>query len=659
VAAFAAAPTLLNLVTIPADLEKPLVAALGAAFDAGVLDGAGIQALSALTSGDGKVVAPVPELAAPGGDGIVGRALDLLPAAPDAVRGLLSRLLVVESSQIALGLLGRYEGDIVTREGVLFRANGLVAFDAVEGEAARKLENQRIQRGLEARIEELTTAVAQAGTRLEQAKSDLAEQLAALDQLNKRRVALLDERRRAQQAVDQSRQRLQQRRQDLEWNERVAAETTRTVASLKDQRDHAVRQLREQEDRQSDIDTVALSERVAALDGERRFLFGAVGRLRGEAADAEAAAAGLEGALQRSRQAAERVERQLTAKIERASEIEAEEQQRQARLMELVGIAERAERALSEAEQPIADLETRLVAIRNQLNGQATELRMLEQASLEAERALLQAENGLSRGQAAWNSLMAELQDDGFEVHTLTTTELPDDLLPETERRVKTLRQQARLAGAVDEDVVNEYESERTRIEHLQQQISDLESARDALDQVMTELQEHSEKQFAIAFDAVAREFQVYFQRFFGGGAARLVLTRPDDLGETGIEIEAQPPGKRFRSLSLLSGGERALTAAALVFAVLQINPTPFCVLDEVDAALDEANVGRFADALRDLADRTQFIVVTHNRNTIDRADGVYGLTMGGDGISKVVSIRLKRNSEEGLALEEQLARTG
>ena len=130
-------------------------------------------------------------------------------------------------------------------------------------------------------------------------------------------------------------------------------------------------------------------------------------------------------------------------------------------------------------------------------------------------------------------------------------------------------------------------------------------------------------------------------------------MTEPDDLAATGIEIVARPPGKKAQPLSMLSGGERALTAVALLFSMLEVHPVPFCVLDEVDAALDEANVGRFADALRGLADQTQFIVITHNRGTIENADALYGVTVGDDAVSRVISLKL----EEARELADQVAK--
>jgi chromosome segregation protein len=149
------------------------------------------------------------------------------------------------------------------------------------------------------------------------------------------------------------------------------------------------------------------------------------------------------------------------------------------------------------------------------------------------------------------------------------------------------------------------------------------------------------QREFNKTFEAVAEEFRHIFTRLFGGGSARLVLTNPGDIAEAGIDIEARLPGRRSQGLSLLSGGERSLTAAALVFSLLKVSPTPFCVMDEVDAMLDEANVGRFRELLSELSGETQFVIVTHNRNTVQAANVIYGVTMGRDSTSQVVSLKL------------------
>jgi chromosome segregation protein len=154
------------------------------------------------------------------------------------------------------------------------------------------------------------------------------------------------------------------------------------------------------------------------------------------------------------------------------------------------------------------------------------------------------------------------------------------------------------------------------------------------------------EKEFRTTFDKVAAEFREIFGRLFNGGSAKLLLTEEGDMATTGIDIEARLPGKRSQRLALLSGGERSLTAAALVFSLLKASPTPFCVMDEVDAMLDEANIGRFTDVLRELSRETQFVLITHNRNTVQVADVIYGITMGRDTASQVISLRLDEVDE-------------
>ena len=165
--------------------------------------------------------------------------------------------------------------------------------------------------------------------------------------------------------------------------------------------------------------------------------------------------------------------------------------------------------------------------------------------------------------------------------------------------------------------------------------------------EVIRELDDLTEQAFVKTFKVVAEEFGKIFVRLFGGGSARLSLTDPENLVETGIEIEARLPGRREQSLGLLSGGERSLTAIALVFALLRVSPTPVCVMDEVDAMLDEANVGRFRDMLAELSKDVQFIVITHNRNTVQAADVIYGVTMGRDSSSQIISLKLDEVSDE------------
>jgi len=218
---------------------------------------------------------------------------------------------------------------------------------------------------------------------------------------------------------------------------------------------------------------------------------------------------------------------------------------------------------------------------------------------------------------------------------------------PDLETNISRLRGQIRRLGAVNPDALTEYESVRERFGFITGQISDLKKADVDLRDVISKLDELMKREFRKTFDLVANQFRLLFTRLFGGGSARLVLTDDDQLNEAGIDIEARLPGRREQGLSLLSGGERSLTAVALIFALLKVSPTPFCVLDEVDAMLDEANVSRFRDLLAELSENSQFIIITHNRNTIQAADVIYGVTMGRDSASQVISLRLEEVSEE------------
>jgi chromosome segregation protein len=178
------------------------------------------------------------------------------------------------------------------------------------------------------------------------------------------------------------------------------------------------------------------------------------------------------------------------------------------------------------------------------------------------------------------------------------------------------------------------------RLQFLTTQSADLRQTMQELESVIAELEGLMREEFREAFQRVNAVFERTFATLFGGGTAQLVLTEPGDPLRTGVDIVAQPPGKRLQGLMSLSGGERALTSTALIFALLAINPLPFCVLDEVDAALDESNARRFASLLKEYAERTQFIVITHNRATMETAQTLYGISMGGDGVTTVVSLR-------------------
>jgi chromosome segregation protein len=210
------------------------------------------------------------------------------------------------------------------------------------------------------------------------------------------------------------------------------------------------------------------------------------------------------------------------------------------------------------------------------------------------------------------------------------------------EDEIKRLKNQMRRIGAINPEAQQEYIEVKERFEFLTQQVADLEKASKDLQEVIKTLDEMMEIDFLKTFKSVNQEFSNYFSRLFNGGEAKLVFSEEENPVEGGVDIEARLPGRRQQGLALLSGGERSLTAVALIFALLKVSPPPFCILDEVDAMLDESNVGRFVDVLRELSKNIQVVIITHNRNTVQAADVIYGVTMGRDSTSQMISLKLE-----------------
>lgn len=268
--------------------------------------------------------------------------------------------------------------------------------------------------------------------------------------------------------------------------------------------------------------------------------------------------------------------------------------------------------------------------------------RSLQQKLKKQQEELHQQEVQVNRMDVELNHLLEKLAEEYEISYELAKDRYP---LPEdpkkAEREVRSLRKKISALGDVNLGAIEEYDRLSTRLDFLQGQRDDLTEAKDTLFEVIHNIESEMSRRFSDSFNAIRTEFLDVFVKLFGGGRADLRLSEPDNLLETGIDIIAQPPGKKPQSLGLLSGGERALAAIALLFAVLRHKPVPFCVLDEVDAALDEANLTRFTTYLREFSQKTQFIIISHRKRTMEGADVLYGITMEEAGVSKLVSVKL------------------
>ena len=212
------------------------------------------------------------------------------------------------------------------------------------------------------------------------------------------------------------------------------------------------------------------------------------------------------------------------------------------------------------------------------------------------------------------------------------------------QKEVHKIRNQIKDLGSINVDSIEEYKKTKERYEFMSEQRLDLEDTAAKLRKMIAEMTETMKAQFAEKFAIINKNFNEVFVELFGGGKAELILEDENNLLECGIDIRVQPTGKKLQNMMLLSGGERAFTAIALLFAILKINPAPFCILDEIEAALDDVNVYRYADYLKKFSSETQFLVITHRKGSMEASDAVYGVTMEENGISKLLSMRLKEN---------------
>ncbi|PSQ81342.1 MAG: chromosome segregation protein SMC, partial [Bacteroidetes bacterium QS_8_68_15] len=493
-------------------------------------------------------------------------------------------------------------------------------------------------------LEELTAEIEKQEARVEDAQD-------ALDAipLQRRRDALRQAETRQSEAAEEAR-RLAHERETLETQQ---TETADRLDALEDELDEGRTAL---ERLQADAETT--EERRAALIEQREAAEETLEEAEADARAAqerfgEARVAAVEArshfeSLQQSRdQAAERL-----AKIEERQDERAAEQ---ADLAETIEEAEEKQNALqSDIEAARADRVRRADALEEARSGfeeakaaaaeAEEELRELRRKREDVRRRESEQSVRLAEVETRLGDLVESTAEDFDGLHLPEEADAPADDFDEdaTREEVKTLRKELRKLGDVNPLALKEYDEEKERLDFLQEQQQDLEEAEDTLLDTVTEINDEAASRFEETFSEIQRSFGDLFERLFGrGAAARLQLAEDEDPLESDIEIIARPQGKRPSILSQLSGGEKALTAIALLFAIYLVKPSPFCILDEVDAPLDDANTGRFMRLLRDFTDETQFILVTHNKRTMRQSDSLYGVTMQEQGVSTLVGVEL------------------
>jgi len=673
-----------NQLEVPEELETAISAALGDYLDAVLLDHSLDEALD-LLSGAAKrgVLLPIdamkPAVNLPvmsDISGWLGIAATLVRAPAELrpiVNLLLGQVVLVSDRSAARRVLGQLAvqdasgvyraARAVTLTGEVFYASGPVVAGAGERQGQDLLSRPRQRKDLNEQIEA-------ARQRYEQQEREVAD-------LRKSQVTLQEDEQYLRQAVKDAR-RIEDQAAQLASREQNTKEQAERQSRW--QKEQARRLQTELEDSAQQLEQLAaeiklLDEQLIQARAQVRLYQGQLDQmLLEELQDTLAHWSTRQAVAERAMQDGQARLQDLTASIARNqnthNQLILRKQEITSSLTELETGRETSRAREGELaaeiivlEQIIQPAEIELVGLEEKQTALQTVQSSARQALSAAEHNHAQARIQLARRQEALETLRHRIEEDfglvafEYEEEVSGPTPLPLDGMVEQlpvvhqlsidiDDNLKRQRAQLRRMGPINPEAQSEYKEVSQRFVFMNEQLADLAKAEADIHEVIRELDGMMQREFRKTFDAVAVEFRQIFTRLFGGGSARLVLTNEDDLANTGIDIEARLPGRRTQGLSLLSGGERSLTATALVFSLLKVSPTPFCVLDEVDAMLDESNVGRFRELLRELSRNTQFVVVTHNRNTVQAADVIYGVTMGRDSASQVLSLKLDQVSQ-------------
>ncbi|MBN2044832.1 MAG: chromosome segregation protein SMC [Anaerolineales bacterium] len=660
---------------VPEEFEVAVASALGDYVDAILLTqpGESDKALTMLAEESARAtllplgdLSPLQPLAAPRIPGIIGVAADLVTASAvlrPAVDLLLGQVIIVEDRTAARAAVRGQDHHVraVTRKGEVFYSSGAIMVDT--GKRAAALSRPRERKSLEEQINLTDTKLAGINEKIESLKSVEAGISQQLEALKLRADEVREKVRSVEEVYRQASLDQEQSAAQANWLKRQQENLRMELAAVR-QSVSGMLVRSEKADADLELATAALTEQSAKLEGIS--IEEQVSQLSYWEAQVTIGQQTLNDALQvfqEHQRTVAGIQARIEAQIEEVGKVKAS----------LVALDYRVEEMRS-SEGGIGGEIQALATLIEPAENELAKLELIQSEELShesfarqntarVERYYNQAQIALARRQEAMDTLRQRIESD----FGLVQFEYPEDVsgptplplgdavqqLPFVEKIsedldeiLKEKRLQLRRLGAVNPDAQREFKEVSERHEFLTAQVEDLRKAELDIKEVISELDELMERDFRKTFHLVAKEFKQVFTRLFAGGSASLVLTEGEDIDSMGIDIEARLPGKRAQELSMLSGGERSLTAAALVFSLIKASPTPFCVMDEVDAMLDEANVARFRQVLEELSQDTQFVVITHNRHTVQAADVIYGITMGRDTTSQTISLKLEEVDE-------------
>jgi chromosome segregation protein len=649
-----------DVITAPPEFEKAIEAALGDRLQHVIVETPErgyelVEYLKGLSEGRSTFV-PVPTEVADVLPPL--ESPDVLAMAPgqvqvteDAVRPLLAQLLsgvaIVEDLEVARRLATLHPAyTFVTRDGEVVRPHGVVTGGVLEGPAVGALQKKR-------EIAELVTEV----TRVEERYNELLTRHYELQKQIGHTEGVLKglEKNRHQEELS-----LAAHEKDLHQAGSSLVKLRERIAGLTAEQESLAGTMSmtafELEAAKGELlhgqtDRALREDRVRLLSGELESLKARAEALTSELTSLKVKVASVSERGEAARQRVDALSRDVEELTERAGRLAMAKDEDEAHLRTL-------EARLAETVAERAARQEKLAAMKSDLDARKSEHAAAQakvrddEAGLKALREKLDA---LTQDLAAMTlkerEIAMELEHLASSVEERHQVSIVDAvhqyhhaplLSADAQERLKELRAQIERMGEVNVAAIEEHQEIRERHAFLSKQQADLEASLAQLEEAIEKIDETSRVRFKETFDAVNEKFQQVFPRLFGGGRASLMLVQGNPGEEPGVEILAQPPGKKLQSISLFSGGEKALTAVALIFAIFLIKPTPFCLLDEVDAPLDDGNVGRYNEMVREMSKRSQFILITHNKRTMEIADTLYGVTMEEPGVSKLVTVKLR-----------------
>ena len=582
--------------------------------------------------------------------GVIGIASDLVKADKKyegIVLNLLGRTVVVENMDTAIILARQnsYGFRIVTLKGDIINPSGAISGGSIAQKTSSIIGRTSQIKELEKEIEKLKQEIEKVSKEKEEYKEsieDLLEEITSIEQSSQEiQIEYATEKQRIE-SLEESILNLETRLKSLKTEskqiEQTILENEKQKSTIKEQT----------MDLEKEIET--LSSEIQAFAEKDKENQKNIDDLNFEITNLKISLSSFDESNNSMQEILERIETELQAntskiesKQEQSKQVLEENEKLKKTIENLKQSIEQIKQEVSLSSETVEKLKQEKIEKNNSITKTETEIeekyRIIEEIKNQANK----LEVKKSKIDVELEQIINKMWED-YEITPNTAGEYkkPNDIA-ETTKNVKNLREKIKELGSINIDSIEEYKQTKERYDYMCEQRLDLENSSNKLKKVIQDMTKIMKEQFEAQFKTINKNFGEVFKELFGGGKAELRLTDEEDILNCGIEIEVQPPGKKLQNMSLLSGGERAFTAIALLFAILKINPAPFCVLDEIEAALDDVNVYRFADYLKKFTQDTQFLVITHRKGTMEASDTVYGITMEESGISKLLSMKLEK----------------